>query len=174
MFRQQRFLYPPLLGDSPRKNGATPGSCATATFLTTTGVWKLNSSSRHTNSNPPQLALQECKTSTKYCSELLTLPSAARGCSNYANYPTSRLFLIFFFFALNNVKRGQHVFQPCRNLQQLLFACSNDKAHTDIIAVPKTTFYHSKYVHWLHKNTAMAKLWLTWWVHWRRSRCITQ
>lgn len=48
-----------------------------------------------------------------------------------------------YFFALNNVKRGQHVFKLCRNLQQLLFACSNYKAHTDIIAVFKTTFYYS-------------------------------
>lgn len=101
-------------------------------------VWKLNSSSCHTNANPHSLRYRIAKhpqnIALHFWPSLCSL--GLLGLCKLSNKST-------YLFALNNVKRGQHVFKLCWNLRQLLFACSNYKAHTDIIAVLKTTFYYS-------------------------------
>lgn len=147
-----------LINDYTCKNSATPGFCATTIFFTIIAVWKLYSSSCHTNANPHSSCYRIAKhpqhIAPHFWPSLCSL--GLLGLCKLYNKST-------YFFALNNVERGQHVFKLCRNLRQLLFACSNYKAHTDIIAVLKTILL-LKYAYWLHKNSVIAKLWLTWWL----------
>lgn len=105
---------------------------------TVVAVWKINSPSCHMNANPHSWCYRGAKhpknTALNFWPSLCCLGVA-------------RAMLIIrqveILFAPNNVKRGQRVFRPCRNLLQLLFVRGNYKAHANIIAVLRATFYYS-------------------------------